>query len=62
MTPVAVSHLAIVLLIEQGMRLLRYRGTRHNNFEHLTILAALFSQVFNDLKSKHKHSVDAIHV
>lgn len=44
------AHLAIILLVEESMCLLRYGRARHNYLHDLTILAALFAQVLYDLQ------------
>ena len=45
------AHLAIILLIEESMCLLRYGRARHHHLHDLTILAALFAQVLYNLQS-----------
>ena len=39
------AHLAIILLVEESMCLLRYGRARHDHLHDLTILAALLAQV-----------------
>jgi len=44
------AHLAIILLVEESMCLLRYGRARHDHLHDLTILAALLAQVLYNLE------------
>ncbi len=44
------AHLAIVLLVEESVCMLRYGRARHHHLHDLPILAALFTQVLYDLQ------------
>jgi len=44
------AHLAIILLVEESVSMLRYGRARHNHLHDLTILAALFTQVLYNLQ------------
>lgn len=44
------THLAIVLLVEQGVCLLRHRRAGDHHLQHLPILAAFLPKVFDNLQ------------
>lgn len=49
------THLAKILLVEQGVRLLRYRRAGYYHLQHLPILATLLPEILNNLNHKTTH-------